>query len=100
MEREAPRRWAMTTPSKTWIRSLSPSLILVCTRTVSPVRNSGRSLRRYFFSTWSSALRSMSASPQLKGGAYRPFRRVLEILVLDLDEPEVLVAELQLPEQR
>src|SRR5438132_243850 len=31
----------MTTPSKIWILSLSPSLIFVCTRTVSPTRNSG-----------------------------------------------------------
>src|SRR5437763_689446 len=31
----------MTTPSKIWMRSLSPSLILVCTLTVSPTRNSG-----------------------------------------------------------
>src|SRR5689334_18915534 len=31
----------MTTPSKTWMRSLSPSLIFVCTLTVSPTRNPG-----------------------------------------------------------
>src|SRR5919204_100850 len=36
-----PRLRRMTTPSKIWIRSLSPSLIFVCTRTVSPTRNAG-----------------------------------------------------------
>src|SRR6266705_3582577 len=36
-----PRLLRMTTPSKIWMRSLSPSLIFVCTRTVSPTRNAG-----------------------------------------------------------
>src|SRR6202521_3447592 len=36
---------AMTVPSKACRRSLSPSLILTCTRMVSPGRNSGRSVR-------------------------------------------------------
>src|SRR3954464_12131065 len=35
----------MTTPSKIWMRSLSPSLIFVCTRTVSPTRKAGSCAR-------------------------------------------------------
>src|SRR5262245_46434844 len=38
----ARRRW-ITTPSKTWMRSLSPSRTRTCTRTLSPGRNSGSS---------------------------------------------------------
>src|SRR6267143_5628463 len=41
VELRCPRFLRMTTPSKIWIRSLSPSLIFVCTRTVSPTRNAG-----------------------------------------------------------
>src|SRR6267143_765077 len=41
VELRCPRFRRMTTPSKIWMRSLSPSLILVCTRTVSPTRNCG-----------------------------------------------------------
>ena len=41
--RHPPRRIPMTTPSKTWIRSFSPSRILTWTRTVRPGRRSGRS---------------------------------------------------------
>src|SRR5712692_5496010 len=41
VELKCPRLRRMTTPSKIWMRSLSPSLILVCTRTVSPTRNCG-----------------------------------------------------------
>src|SRR6516165_4267100 len=37
---------AMTSPSNAWRRSLSPSLIFTCTRTVSPGRNCGKSVRR------------------------------------------------------
>src|SRR5215468_9286274 len=40
-----PPRRAITTPSKIWIRSLSPSRIFTWTRTVSPARNGGRSRR-------------------------------------------------------
>src|SRR5213593_945159 len=36
---------ATTTPSKTWMRYLSPSWILTWTRTVSPGRKAGRSVR-------------------------------------------------------
>src|SRR5712672_2586008 len=41
VELRCPRFLRITTPSKIWMRSLSPSLIFVCTRTVSPTRNSG-----------------------------------------------------------
>src|SRR6267143_5264919 len=41
VELRCPRFFRITTPSKIWMRSLSPSLIFVCTRTVSPTRNSG-----------------------------------------------------------
>ena len=34
---------AMTTPSKTWMRSRVPSTTLTCTRTVSPLRSCGTS---------------------------------------------------------
>src|SRR6266567_4579915 len=77
MARASPRRCAMTTPSKIWMRSLSPSLILVCTRTESPALNSGMSFRTYFCSMTAMALRSMIRSP-------------LQLVVSGLDEPEVI----------
>ena len=43
-----PRR-AMHTPSNAWIRSLSPSFTRTSTRSVSPARNGGRSLRSQVF---------------------------------------------------
>src|SRR5215472_7089619 len=39
-----PRR-PITTPEKTWMRSLSPSTTFVCTRTVSPTANCAASFR-------------------------------------------------------
>src|ERR1700682_2893198 len=39
---------AITVPSNAWRRSLSPSLILTCTRMVSPGLNVGRSARLFF----------------------------------------------------
>src|SRR4051812_735066 len=40
-----PPRWSpMTTPSKIWMRSLSPSRTFTCTRTVSPDFIAGRSV--------------------------------------------------------
>src|SRR5438128_1195538 len=50
----------MTAPSKTWILSLSPSLILTCTRTVSPGRNSGRPFLICCCSTFSRAVVMMN----------------------------------------
>ena len=50
VERRPPFFQPMMIPSKTWMRSLSPSLIFVWTRTVSPMRSFGRSVRRYCFS--------------------------------------------------
>src|SRR5579864_5980723 len=45
-----PVLWRATTvPSKACRRSLSPSLILTCTRMVSPGRNAGRSVRWFLF---------------------------------------------------
>src|SRR5713226_2747014 len=44
----------MTVPSKTWMRSLSPSTTRTCTRTVSPGLNAGRPLR-----SCSASIRSM-----------------------------------------
>src|SRR5262249_15596731 len=46
---------AMQMPSKTWTRSLSPSLIFTCTLTVSPGLKLGRSVRSCCFSTISNA---------------------------------------------
>src|SRR5690242_8325598 len=43
----------ITTPSKACTRSLSPSLILTCTRTVSPGPNLGKSVRRLLASSFS-----------------------------------------------
>jgi len=40
-----PRFTRRTTPWKTWMRSLSPSMMRVWTLTVSPARNSGMSIR-------------------------------------------------------
>ena len=37
---------AITVPLKIWVRSLSPSRILVCTSTVSPISNWGTSALR------------------------------------------------------
>src|SRR5688500_6641837 len=41
VSRMPPPLRAITTPWKTWMRSLLPSTTLTCTRTVSPARNSG-----------------------------------------------------------
>src|SRR5579871_4404148 len=43
----------ITTPSNACTRSLSPSLIFTCTRTVSPGRNAGRSVRWVLASSFS-----------------------------------------------
>src|SRR6266508_3971582 len=53
--RVPPRCIPMTTPSKIWMRSLSPSRTFTCTRTVSPARIAGRSVI-WAFSTSSIAL--------------------------------------------
>src|SRR5262245_25369866 len=50
----------MTTPSKGWTRSFSPSFTFQCTRTVSPVRNSVRSFRICFDSMYSKRARRMA----------------------------------------
>src|SRR6476619_2044340 len=42
--RVPPRCWPITTPSKIWMRSLSPSRTFTCTRTVSPDFIAGRSV--------------------------------------------------------
>src|SRR5512137_2765115 len=68
------------------MRSLSPSLIFVCTRTVSPARKSGTSLRRYLASTAAISLRSIVSSP-------------LQLVVAGLDEPAVVFVQLQAREQ-
>src|SRR5512137_3073627 len=86
MAREPPPDEAMTTPSYSWMRSLSPSLILVWTRTVSPARKSGTSLRRYLASTAAISLRSIVSSP-------------LQLVVAGLDEPAVVFVQLQAREQ-
>src|SRR5947199_368005 len=57
------RRRRITAPSKTWILSLSPSLILTCTRTVSPGRNSGRPFLICCCSTFSRAVGMMNSPP-------------------------------------
>src|SRR5229473_689957 len=46
--RVPPRCRPMTTPSKIWMRSLSPSRTLTCTRTVSPDLMAGRSVSCVF----------------------------------------------------
>src|SRR5512137_2143618 len=86
MAREPPPDEAMTTPSYSWMRSLSPSLIFVCTRTVSPARNTGTSLRRYLASTSAISLRSIVSSP-------------LQLVVAGLDEPAVRFVQFQAREQ-
>src|SRR3954462_5155222 len=48
-----PPRCLITVPSNACTRSLSPSLILTCTRTVSPGTNDGRSVRRILLSNFS-----------------------------------------------
>src|SRR6478672_7885202 len=55
--RVPPRCRPMTTPSKIWMRSLSPSRTFTCTRTVSPARIAGRSVI-WAFSTSSIVLMS------------------------------------------
>src|SRR6266545_132233 len=77
-----PFRWRMTTPSKIWICSLSPSLIFVWTRTVSPERKWGTSALRYFASMSLMALRSIALSPS-------------QLVVSGSQEPEVLIAQRQ-----
>src|SRR2546423_1221013 len=66
--RVPPRCRPMTTPSKIWMRSLSPSRTLTCTRTVSPDLIAGRSVS-CAFSTSSIAL---IGTPQQ---VYRPALR-------------------------
>src|SRR6266542_2612396 len=73
----------ITTPSKTWMRSLSPSLIFVWTRTESPARISGTSLRTYFAWMSAIALRSMTLS------------LLLQLVVSGIDEPEVALREVE-----
>src|SRR2546428_7339848 len=54
VSRLAPPLRPMTVPSKTWMRSLSPSTTRTCTRTVSPGLKGGTSLR-----SCSASMRSM-----------------------------------------
>src|SRR2546430_4667289 len=54
VSRVAPPLRPMTVPSKTWMRSLSPSTTRTCTRTVSPGLKGGTSLR-----SCSASMRSM-----------------------------------------
>src|SRR5438309_822527 len=67
----------MTTPSKIWMRSLSPSLILVCTLTVSPTRKSGMARRFSAFtfrcSTNSIAFARICLAPSRNGPLGVPF---------------------------
>src|SRR5882724_11353774 len=53
VSRLAPPLRRMTVPSKTWMRSLTPSTTRTCTRTVSPGLNRGTSLRTCSASIWS-----------------------------------------------
>src|SRR5690606_29049537 len=71
----APPPWrAMTTPSKTWIRSRPPSTTRTCTFTLSPARKLGMSSRSWAFS---SSCRSFMGAPgrSVLVGAPRRTRR-------------------------
>src|SRR5262245_28231651 len=53
----------MTTPSKTWMRSFSPSTTLTCTLTVSPGWTSGTSVRCCSCSIFSTMFMAVLAVP-------------------------------------
>src|SRR4051794_7152977 len=68
--RVPPRCTPITTPSNTWMRSLSPSRTFTCTRTVSPDFIAGRSIN-CAFSTNSSALMADSPNRPPQGRTLR-----------------------------
>src|SRR5712692_171152 len=74
VSRMPPPRRAMTIPEKSWMRSVSPSRILTCTRTVSPGENAGTSL----FSDGFSRSSRMSLMADLFGVERAGARRKVE----------------------
>src|SRR5438132_13789578 len=106
VELRCPRLRRMTTPSKIWIRSLSPSLIFVCTRTVSPTRNAGTCPRASgftFLSSTSSIAFARIFAPLLRTClcrvSYCSLKTKESSSFFSLDEPQVLGREAQLLEQ-
>src|SRR5690349_11954038 len=96
----------MTTPSKIWIRSLSPSLIFVCTRTVSPTRNAGtwpRASGFTFFCSTSSIAFARIFAPLLRLAArrvsYCSLKTKESSSFFSLEEPHILGRQPQLLEQ-
>src|SRR2546430_633702 len=96
----------MTTPSKIWMRSLSPSLIFVCTRTVSPTRNAGTWFRASgftFFSSTSSIAFARIFAPLLRTClcrvSYCSLKTKESSSFFSLEEPQVLGRQAQLLEQ-
>src|SRR6185369_9985422 len=84
-------RLPMTTPEKIWMRSLSPSTTLVCTRTLSPTSNSALSLRNCSDSIFSSnawfiksVLKNSKLLEQIRSPLFRPRLRLLHAPLRDL----------------
>src|SRR5688500_2675254 len=75
--RTPPRRRLMITPSKIWMRSLSPSLTRTCTRTVSPAFIRGRSISCPFSMT---SMAPMLLTPILLFPRARPFQLAQHLL--------------------
>src|SRR5438094_4584099 len=101
-----PRFRRMTTPSKIWMRSLSPSLIFVCTRTVSPTRNAGtwpRASGLTFFCSTSSIAFARIFAPLLRTClcrvSYCSLKTKESSSFFSLEEPQVLGRQAQLLEQ-
>src|SRR5438270_8698729 len=106
VELRCPRFLRMTTPSKIWMRSLWPSLIFVCTRTVSPTRNAGTWFRASgftFFSSTSSIAFARIFAPLLRTClcrvSYCSLKTKESSSFFSLEQPQVLGREAQLLEQ-
>src|SRR5437660_169657 len=106
VELRCPRFLRMTTPSKIWMRSLSPSLIFVCTRTVSPTRNAGtwpRASGLTFFCSTSSIAFARIFAPLLRTClcrvSYCSLKTKESSSFFSLEQPQILGRETQLLEQ-
>src|SRR5581483_5081155 len=89
----SPRR-RMTTPSKIWTRSFSPSMTFTCTRTVSPGANAVRSRSRLSIPASTTAIASLpipvSSVPRWRARASRALR--CQLLSRQLVQPGPLLA--------
>src|SRR5258705_9615257 len=106
VEPRCPRFRRMTSPSKIWIRALSPSLIFVCTRTVSPTRKAGtwpRASGFTFFCSTSSIAFARIFAPLLRTClcrvSYCSLKTKESSSFFSLEQAQVLGREAELLEQ-